>query len=114
MFDGSLLKTVKHIHFIGIGGSGMFPIVQILHAQGYFITGSDNNESDTVSLERSMGIPVIFEEQNINSIYPESEFLITIHGAFAQSESEGISSRVKWGKHQAKRTERHCLPKMQL
>lgn len=58
MFDGSLLKTVKHIHFIGIGGSGMFPIVQILHAQGYFITGSDNNESDTVSLERSMGIPV--------------------------------------------------------
>ena len=51
-----------------------------------------------------MGIPVIFEEQNINSIYPESEFLITIHGAFAQSESEGISSRVKWGKHQAMRT----------
>ena len=31
---------------------------------------------------------MIFEEQNINSIYPESEFLITLHGAFAQAESE--------------------------
>ena len=65
------------------------------------------NTVDTLSYTRelrSMGIPVIFEEQNINSIYPESEFLITIHGAFAQSESEGISSRVKWGKHQTMRT----------
>ena len=65
------------------------------------------NTVDTLSYTRelrSMGIPVIFKEQNINSIYPESEFLITIHGAFAQSESEGISSRVKWGKHQAMRT----------
>ena len=54
------------------------------------------NTVDTLSYTRelrSMGIPVIFEEQNINSIYPESEFLITIHGAFAQSESEGISNR---------------------
>ena len=65
------------------------------------------NTVDTLNYTRElrgMGIPVIFEEQNINSIYPESEFLITIHGAFAQSESEGISSRVKWGKHQAMRT----------
>ena len=65
------------------------------------------NTVDTINYTRELrelGIPVIFEEQNINSIYPESEFLITIHGAFAQSESEGISSRVKWGKHQAMRT----------
>lgn len=36
----------------------MFPIVQILHGKGYHITGSDNNESDILKLERSMGIPV--------------------------------------------------------
>ena len=53
---------------------------------------------------RSLGIPVIFEEQNINSIHPESEFLITIHGAFAQSESEDTSSRVRWGIQQSMRT----------
>ncbi len=35
MFDGALLKDAKHIHFIGVGGSGMFPIVEILLAQGF-------------------------------------------------------------------------------
>ena len=52
---------------------------------------------------RGLGIPVIFEEQNINSIHPESEFLITIHGAFAQSESQTMSENVSWGKRQAAR-----------
>ena len=42
------LKDKKHIHFIGIGGSGMFPLVQILHGMGYYITGSDNNPGDTI------------------------------------------------------------------
>ncbi len=52
-------ESVKHIHCIGIGGSGMFPLVQILHSKGYYITGSDNNESDIVNAERKMGIDVI-------------------------------------------------------
>lgn len=51
-------QGVRHIHCIGIGGSGMFPLVQILHGRGYTITGSDNNESDIVELERQMGIEV--------------------------------------------------------
>ena len=61
------------------------------------------NTVDTLNYTRELrelGIPVIFEEQNINSIYPESEFLIAIHGAFAQSESESTSSRVRWGQRQ--------------
>lgn len=52
------LEGKKHLHFIGIGGSGMFPLVQILHAQGYTITGSDNNESDILKLVRGLGIDV--------------------------------------------------------
>ena len=62
------------------------------------------NTVDTLNFTRelrSLGIPVVFEEQNINSIYPESEFLITLHGAFAQAESESTSSRARWGKRQA-------------
>ena len=46
------------------------------------------NTVDTLNYTRElrgMGIPVIFEEQNINSIYPESEFLITIHGSLRHS-----------------------------
>ncbi len=53
-----ILEGKKHIHFIGIGGSGMFPLAQILHAEGYYLTGSDNNETDTLALVRGLGIPV--------------------------------------------------------
>lgn len=44
----------------------MFPIVQILHAQGYLITGSDNNETDTLALEREMGIAIALGQRAEN------------------------------------------------
>lgn len=59
-------EGVKHIHCIGIGGSGMFPLVQILHKKGYQISGSDNNESDIVAAERAMGIPVVMGQKAEN------------------------------------------------
>ena len=54
----SVLEGKQHIHFIGIGGSGMYPLAQILHAKGYHLTGSDNNETETLQAVRSMGIEV--------------------------------------------------------
>ena len=36
-----LLDNVRRIHFVGIGGSGMCPLAEILHNEGYEITGSD-------------------------------------------------------------------------
>ena len=68
--DENLLKTRKHIHFIGIGGSGMFPMVQILHSEGFYITGSDNNETETTKIERKMGIPVTLGQaaENIEGV----------------------------------------------
>lgn len=58
--DDTMLQGKKHLHFIGIGGSGMFPLVQILHAEGFTITGSDNNETDTLAYERDvLHIPVV-------------------------------------------------------
>ena len=53
-----LLKKGGRIHFVGIGGSGMFPIVQILHSLGHQISGSDVNEGSIIDMERKMGIPV--------------------------------------------------------
>ena len=59
MFEiDNLLNQVKRIHFIGIGGSGMCPLAEILHAKGYLLSGSDNNETDTLARIRSLGIPV--------------------------------------------------------
>lgn len=57
-FDSKLLDGKLKLHFVGIGGSGMFPLVQILHEVGYEITGSDVNEGDIIDRERQMGIPI--------------------------------------------------------
>ena len=53
-----LLDNVKRIHFVGIGGSGMCPLAEIMHSEGFEITGSDTAESDTLMRIRSYGIPV--------------------------------------------------------
>ena len=68
MENQNILNTAKHIHFIGIGGSGMCPIAEILHHRGYRITGSDSTESETVQKIRSYQIPVVIGQkaENIN------------------------------------------------
>lgn len=66
MINEKILEKIKHIHFIGIGGSGMYPIVQILHSKGYNITGSDNNETQTLEAVRSMGIKVFLGQSKEN------------------------------------------------
>ena len=59
MFEAdSYLDKVNKIHFIGIGGSGMCPLAEILHSKGYILTGSDNNETDTLKRIRDLGIDV--------------------------------------------------------
>ena len=42
-----ILKKVKRIHFIGIGGAGMCPLAEILIQLGYDVSGSDNNDTET-------------------------------------------------------------------
>ena len=61
-----LLKKVKRVHFIGIGGSGMCPLAEILHKEGYELSGSDNNETDTLARVRSLGIPVTLGQKAEN------------------------------------------------
>ena len=56
--NDAILEKVKHIHFIGIGGSGMCPLAEILHSKGYILTGSDNNESDPLKRIKNLGIKV--------------------------------------------------------
>lgn len=54
----NILDKVKKIHFVGIGGSGMCPLAEILISEGFEITGSDCNESDTLDRIKAMGIKV--------------------------------------------------------
>lgn len=84
------LSGKKHIHFIGIGGSGMYPLAQILHSQGYYLTGSDNNETETLQAVRKMGIPV-FMGQKASNI--EGADLIVHTAAIMSDNPELIASK---------------------
>lgn len=85
-----LLENKKHIHFIGIGGSGMFPLAQILHSEGYYLTGSDNNETDTLQMVREMGIPVMLGQRAENI---EGADLIVHTAAIMDDNPELIAAR---------------------
>jgi site-specific DNA recombinase len=50
---------------------------------------------------KDLGIGVIFEKENINTLTMTSEFMISLYGSFAQAESESISKNVSWGKEKA-------------
>lgn len=60
------LSRVKTIHFIGIGGSGMCPMAQILKSWGFNITGSDNYISDTLESLIKSGAKVYIEHKKEN------------------------------------------------
>lgn len=50
--------VIKHIHFVGIGGSGMSGIAEVLINLGYTVSGSDLSESASVQHLRAMGAKV--------------------------------------------------------
>ena len=48
--------AVKHIHFVGVGGSGMSGIAEVLHNLGYVISGSDLADNATTQRLAALGI----------------------------------------------------------
>ncbi|GAB4204587.1 MAG: UDP-N-acetylmuramate--L-alanine ligase [Tibeticola sp.] len=48
--------AIRHIHFVGIGGSGMSGIAEVLHNLGYVISGSDLSDSATLRRLSALGI----------------------------------------------------------
>ena len=53
-----MLEGIHKIHLIGIGGSGMRAIANILIQKGYEVSGSDVKESDVIERFRQMGATV--------------------------------------------------------
>ena len=49
---------VKRIHFVGIGGSGMSGIAEVLHNMGFVVSGSDVAEGETVKRLKGKGMTV--------------------------------------------------------
>ena len=51
---------------------------------------------ETIRELKELGVDVYFEEQNIHSISPDGEFMLTLLGSYAQEESYSASENQKW------------------
>lgn len=88
--EDRIIENVKKIHLIGIGGSGMCPLAEILHSKGYLITGSDNNESDPLKRIRALGIKVYMGHSPENVHGAE---LIVYSAAISQDNPEIVEAK---------------------
>ena len=62
-----MFKKIQHIHFVGIGGSGMSGIAEVLLTLGYKVSGSDLKESHVTQRLKKLGarIAIGHEASNI-------------------------------------------------
>ena len=51
-------RRVQRVHFVGVGGVGMSGIAEILHVQGYSVSGSDLRESAATRRMRELGVRI--------------------------------------------------------
>lgn len=57
-YDIPTMRRIQNIHFIGIGGVGMCGIAEVLHNQGYQVSGSDLKASSATERLEGLGIKI--------------------------------------------------------
>ena len=80
-----LLKTVKRVHFIGIGGAGMCPLAEIMLSLGYNLSGSDNNDTETFRRIEKKGAKV-YLGQTKDNLTDDIELVIYTNAILAGNE----------------------------
>jgi UDP-N-acetylmuramate--alanine ligase len=90
--DNRFVKRMKTIHMIGIGGSGMSGIAEVLHNLGFDVSGSDIQDGEVVARLRAMGIKVFIghRAENINNTK-----VVVISSAIKHDNPELIAAREK-------------------
>jgi len=84
------LKKIKHIHFIGIGGSGMIGIAYLLLRKGYKVSGSDINKSNALKDLKKLGAKVSYRHHEKNIVKSD---LVVISSAIRPSNPEYRQAR---------------------
>ena len=88
-----MLKSPENlgiIHFIGIGGIGMSGIAEILHQSGYYVQGSDINESNNTNRLQKLGIKVYIGQKKINV---NNAKIIVISTAISETNEEYVAAK---------------------
>ncbi len=88
----TMFRKIQHIHLVGIGGSGMSGIAEVLLTLGYKVTGSDMQYSDTVRRLEEMGgrIFIGHDAANIGDAQ-----VVVISSAVAKTNPEVLAAQEK-------------------
>lgn len=87
-----ILPLSGPFHFIGIGGSGMSPLAEILRAQGQSVSGSDEKGSDTTARLSALGVVVHHghDSNNVGSVR-----CLVVSSAIKDSNPELVAARAR-------------------
>jgi UDP-N-acetylmuramate--alanine ligase len=81
---------VRRIHFVGIGGSGMSGIAEVLVNQGYQVSGSDLAENAATRRLAQLGAKVLLEHRPANV---EGVDVVVVSTAVQQDNPEVLAAR---------------------
>jgi UDP-N-acetylmuramate--alanine ligase len=87
------IKDYKKLYFIGIGGISMSGIAQILHSEGYIVSGSDGKESILTKNLKEAGVDV-FIGHSYNNV-PQNTDLVVHTSAINMDNEEIVSAKDK-------------------
>ncbi|MBT6662711.1 MAG: UDP-N-acetylmuramate--L-alanine ligase, partial [Nitrospina sp.] len=85
-----LLGKTKRIHFVGIGGSGMSGIAEVLINQGYEVSGSDRVATSATDHLEYLGAKIFFDHAPENI---KGSQVVVVSSAIEQSNPEVTSAK---------------------
>ena len=78
-------SSISNIHFVGIGGSGMSGIAEVLYNLGYKVTGSDKTESGITNRLSNLGIEIHYNHSASNLKKAE---MVVVSSAISETNPE--------------------------
>lgn len=88
----SQMRRIKHIHFVGIGGSGMGGIAEVLLHEGYKISGSDLNQNAVTQRLLGLGVDVYLDHA---ADYIKGADVLVISSAIKDDNEEVVAARAQ-------------------
>ena len=88
--NGQMFRHARHIYFVGIGGSGMSGIAEVLLNLGYAVWGSDLHEGGSVARLRKLGARIRIGHQ-ADSV--EGADVVVISSAVRNDNVEVVEAR---------------------
>ena len=85
-----MFRKIQHIHLVGIGGSGMSGIAEVLLTLGYKVTGSDLAYSNTIRHLEEIGGTIFIGHQEA---HVEGAQVVVVSSAVSETNPEVVAAR---------------------